>query len=209
MSAVEASLLAGVGVGLSIAIPFGPTSLYLIERTLSDGVRTGIATGLGVATVHVLYSMGAVFFGVALVADTGHAALLTLMSGLVLAYFSVRVWNMEFSGRRNRPSPLGLTRTYFGAVGFGFLNPLTPALCGAAVIAANSGLGTPGSLLIPGIFAGSVGWWITLSVTVSLFRKRLDARWLALLNRTAGLFLAAFALAMVFRSVNGLALAAM
>ncbi len=209
MSVVEASLLAGVGAGLSIAIPFGPTSLYLIERTLSHGARTGIATGLGVATVHVLYSMAAVVFGLAPVADTGHAALLTLVSGLVLAYFSVRVWNMEFSGERDRPSPLGLTRTYFGAVGFGFLNPLTPALCGAAVIAANSSLGTRGSLLIPGIFAGSVGWWITLSVAVSLFRQRVDARWLTVANRTAGLFLAAVALAMVFRSVNGLALAAM
>lgn len=209
MSVLEASLIAGVGAGLSIAVPFGPTSLYLIERTLSDGVRTGIATGFGVATVHVLYSMAAVAFGVASVADAGFAALLTLISGLVLAYFAVRVWNMEFQGRGERPSPLGLARTYLGAIGFGFLNPLTPVLCGSAVIAASSSLGASVGLLIPGIFAGSVGWWIALSVTVSLFRQRLDLRWLTLANRIAGLFLAVVALAMVFRSVNGLALAAM
>lgn len=155
-----ASLLAGAGAGLSIAMPFGPTSMLLVERTLADGLKTGVASGLAIATVHLTYATAALWGGLALFSRPENASLLSLASGLLLLYFACRLWRREpvprFAGVPN-PAPLASTgragnelhnawmppagmlpkfaASYCGALGFGFLNPLTPALCAAALTA--------------------------------------------------------------------------
>ncbi|KQT79632.1 hypothetical protein ASG51_02970 [Methylobacterium sp. Leaf465] len=53
VSVIATALPAGASRGLSIAAPIGPTSLLCIRRTLAGALPTGLATGLGVATVHL------------------------------------------------------------------------------------------------------------------------------------------------------------
>ena len=48
-----ATLIAGVGVGLTVAAPVGPMGILCIQRTLTSGAAAGLATGLGAATVHL------------------------------------------------------------------------------------------------------------------------------------------------------------
>ena len=42
--------LRGMAIGLSIAAPVGPIGVLCIRRSLTDGWRVGLATGLGAAT---------------------------------------------------------------------------------------------------------------------------------------------------------------
>ena len=49
------SLLAGLMVGFAIAVPIGPMGLLCIQRTLVFGMKVGVSTGLGAATVNVAY----------------------------------------------------------------------------------------------------------------------------------------------------------
>ena len=57
-----ALLCTGLLAGLSIAVPVGPMSLLCIQRTLASGMRVGLCTGLGAATVNVAYA-AVVLFG--------------------------------------------------------------------------------------------------------------------------------------------------
>ncbi len=201
MTVVTAAVMAGAAAGLSIAIPFGPTSFYLIERTLADGVRTGMVTGLGVATVHVAYSAIALTFGLISYGGAHGTALMTVFSGLIMAFFAFRVWKRHLVSTGVRSRLPGLKRAYFDAVAFGLLNPVTPALCAAAVTAM-AGAASPGSLVVLGVFVGSLMWWSGLSLAVSAMRQNISARILRHANRAAGILLAFLAMSMLFRGAQ-------
>ncbi len=55
MMASHVSLSAGLVIGFSVAAPIGPMGLLCIQRTLTSGMRVGVCTGLGAATVNVVY----------------------------------------------------------------------------------------------------------------------------------------------------------
>lgn len=200
-----ACLLAGIGAGLSIAMPFGPTSMMCVERTLADGMRAGMATGLGVATVHLSYSTLALLGGMTLMNKPEHASLLTFAAGLLLLYFAARLWRRELVVATPNGVPASFARAYCGAVCFAFINPVTPALCAASLTAFASQIAAPGGLLPIGVFAGSFAWWLTLSIGISRLRQRLNLGTLALANRGAGILLAILGLSMLATSFAGLA----
>jgi threonine/homoserine/homoserine lactone efflux protein len=200
-----ACFLAGAGAGLSIAVPFGPTSMMCVERTLADGARAGMATGLGVATVHLTYSTLALLGGMSLNSPES-ASLMTFAAGLLLLYFAARLWRRELLVATPGGVPPSVARAYCGGICFGFLNPVTPVLCAAALTAFASQIAAPGGLLPIGVFAGSFAWWFTLSIGVSVLRQRLNLRTLALANRGAGILLAILGLSMLVKSFEGLSI---
>ena len=199
-----ACFLAGAGAGFSIAAPFGPTSMMCVERTLTDGMRSGIVAGLGVATVHLTYSTLALLGGMKLLSRPESASLLTFAAGLVLLYFASRLWRREPVMGSALNIPQGVGRAYCGAICFGFLNPITPALCVATLTAFSSQIASPGGLLPVGVFLGSFTWWVILCIVISQLRLRLNFGALVLANRAAALLLAAFGVSMLIRSFAGL-----
>ncbi|WP_198381536.1 LysE family transporter [Roseomonas sp. KE2513] len=204
MSAVISSLLLGAGVGLSIAAPIGPSSLLCIERTLTTGIARGIATGCGVATVHLFYGTLAVAGGIGLAQRWLCMELVPITSGLVLLLFAIRVLRRSAIKAVAPAAPCSLLSSYCGAVGLGFLNPATPLLFAAAApLLLGRGAVASAPLLIAGVFVGSLGWWCVLSGGISLLRDRVTARILGLMNRVAGLALAGVAVTIIVRSWSG------
>ena len=204
MTAIAAAVMAGAAAGLSIAIPFGPTSLYLIERTLCDGARAGVVTGLGVATVHVAYSCAALALGIFTYGGAHGAALMTMLSGLVLTYFALRTWRRQLLPIEVPILQSDFRKMYFDAIAFGSLNPLTPALC-AAALTAMSGAVAPGGGVIFGVFIGSLIWWSALTMAVSAMRQTIGPGTLRFANRLASILLAGLAISMLFRGAHDLA----
>ena len=49
-------MLKGVAIGFAIAAPVGPIGVLCIRRSLAEGRRIGLATGLGAATADAAYS---------------------------------------------------------------------------------------------------------------------------------------------------------
>jgi len=84
----------------------------------------------------------------------------------------------------------------------GFLLTLTNTMTVISFVAIFTGLGVAtggvdyasASLLVLGVFSGSVLWWAVLSGTVSLFRRRFDLNWLRWMNRVSGSVIAGFGL---------------
>jgi threonine/homoserine/homoserine lactone efflux protein len=178
--------------------------MMCVERTLADGMRAGMATGLGVATVHLTYSTVALLGGMTLMSSPGSANLMTFAAGLLLLYFAARLWRRELVAATPGGIPPSFARNYCGAICFGFLNPVTPVLCAATLTAFASQIAAPGGLLPVGVFAGSLAWWFTLSIGISLLRPRLNLATLALANRGAGILLAILGLSMLVKSFDGL-----
>lgn len=204
MSAIAASMLAGAGIGLTIAAPIGPTSMLCIQRTLATGLLAGLSTGFGVATVHLSYGILAAGWGTAFAAACSDAALLSLASGLVLLAFSVRVLRHVPVPGTGGEARRTFASAYCEAVGFGFLNPLTPILFAATMPSVLGHVATPVPALVVGIFLGSLGWWIALSTAVSLLRRRVTFRSLNLANKVAGLLIAVLALGMLGKGAASL-----
>ncbi len=189
-----ATFLAGAGVGLAVAVPIGPMGVLCIQRTLAFGLAAGLATGLAAATVQVTYGLVAVLgFSPTLTVLVGTGVnLLSIVSALLLFWFAYRIMRREVTvGGATSGGALHLTRSYRDALTFGFANPLTIVLFFAAFPALTSAQDLRDApLLVGGVFAGVVGWYVALSTTVALLRGRLPARALNLINQAAGVTLA-------------------
>ena len=83
--------LRGAAFGFVIAAAVGPISLLCIRRTLADGARVGLASGLGVATADAAYGAIAAF-GISAISDilVGERQVLAIAGGLALVYLGVR-----------------------------------------------------------------------------------------------------------------------
>ena len=73
----------GILIGVAVAAPVGPIGLLCIQRTLQDGLPTGLATGLGAALADGIFGAIAAF-GLASISDSliAHQDPLRIIGGL-------------------------------------------------------------------------------------------------------------------------------
>ena len=194
-----AFLYAGLLVGFSIAVPIGPMGLLCIQRTLASGMRVGVSTGLGGATINVVYG-AAILFGLGRMPAwmAGGGRVLGAVGGLFLLWSAARTLLRKpvatGSAGEVAPSPL---EAYGSAVVFNATNPLSPILI-AALLAPIIGLYSfsleNAVILLVGIFAAAMTWWICLTGGIALLRSRLNLKALLYVNRAAGMLLTAYGL---------------
>lgn len=193
-----AALFKGVAVGLAIAAPVGPIGLLCIRRTLSDGRRYGLASGLGAATADAGYGVIA-GFGLAFVAGflAAQRFWLSLGGGVFLCYLAVRTALARPASRAAGLGPGTLRGAYFSTLLLTLANPMT--IMSFTAVFAGLGLGTRpaygiAAALVAGIFLGSALWWLVLSTATSLLRSRLSVNWLRAVNWVSAALLLAFGL---------------
>jgi threonine/homoserine/homoserine lactone efflux protein len=196
--------LRGLAAGLIIAAPVGPVNLLCIRRTLEKGWRSGMLSGLGAALADTLY--GAIAgFGLSLVIHflIREEFWIRLIGGIFLigigvAYYrrpprSLEASREDSSAHSEIVSTLLLTAT----------NPTT-VLSFLAVLA-TLGLGRQRplwqtSLLVGGIFWGSMTWWTILASSATLLRGRINDRTMRWMNRAGGIAIGGFGLINVLLS---------
>jgi len=200
-------LLRGLIMGFSIAAPVGPIGVLCIRRTLAEGQRAGLFTGLGAATAVAIYGciadFGLFFISSILIAQE---IWLRLAGGLFLCYLGVRTFTAIPAEHFSKVKRYDLIGAYVSTFVLTLTNPMTVI----SFVAIFAGLGVPSgggnyasaSLLVLGVFFGSVLWWAVLSSTVSLFRRRFDASWLRWVNRISGLVIFGFGLVALLSLVS-------
>lgn len=194
----------GLAVGLIIAAPIGPVNVLCIQRTIEKGWKSGILSGLGAALVDTGY--GAIAgFSISLVIQFLIREELwirliggVLLMGIGVAYYckpprSLKAVKDDSSANSDFASTVLLTAT----------NPTT-VLSFLAVLA-TLGLGRQRpiwqtSLLVAGIFCGSMMWWTILVGGVSLLRDKITDRTMRWMNRIAGIAIGGFGLVNVLLS---------
>lgn len=188
-------LIRGVIAGLIIAAPVGPVNVLCMHRTILNGWRAGVISGLGSASADVIY--GAVAgFSITFVINFLEKELfwIRLVGGLLL--MAIGVWYF-FKSPGSLASKEGedVAATFRDTFFLTLTNPTT-VLSFLAVLAA---LGMAQHrhwwltlFMVAGIFTGSMLWWIILASIMSRLRDRFNDRSLVWMNRIAGIAIGAF-----------------
>jgi threonine/homoserine/homoserine lactone efflux protein len=191
-------LLKGFAIGFAIAAPVGPIGVLCIRRSLAEGRRVGLATGLGAATADAAYGCVAAF---GLTAVSGflveNRAWLGLAGGAFLCYLGVRTFVSKPAENAAGVREGGLLSAYSSTLFLTLTNPMT-ILSFAAVFASLGLAASPdyfnaGSLVV-GVFSGSAFWWLLLSSGVALLRSRITPQWMQAVNRASGCVILGFGL---------------
>ena len=196
----------GFVLGFTIAAAVGPISLLVIRRTLAEGRRVGLVSGLGVATADATYGAIAAF-GLAAVTDAlvNARAMLGLVGGfflLWLAWTTARAAPTEVAAPA-APRRAGLAGAYLSILALTLANPMT-ILSFAALVA---GLGVTSvatgdaTLVVAGVLLGSSAWWIVLTSLVDALRTRVTPAWILRINLASGVIIGAFAVVAIASAV--------
>jgi threonine/homoserine/homoserine lactone efflux protein len=199
--------LKAAGFGIAVAAPVGPMSLLCMRRSLMQGWRYGLATGVGIAIGDGAYALVAAL-GLAGISRfmLTHERTLHLAAGLFLFYLGARTLFAKASGdtaeTQRAPSwPAALS----SAILLTLTNPPTIIMFAAifTALAPRSGF-APGTALltVAGVFAGSLLWWCGLVAAVSAFRHMIGAAVRRWIDRIAGVVLGAFGIAEVRTAVS-------
>lgn len=189
----------GLGIGLAIAAPVGPVNLIILNRVVRRGFWSGIAAGGGAVFADTLFAAVAAF-GITAISTfiEGHIAAFRIAGGLLLLLFGVKVYRTrpsEAVGRVAKSSTLNLVGAAVSCFALTISNPAT--MFGLAAIF--GGLGPVGAepedwaatgILVAGVAAGSLLWWLLLAGAVTWLRDRITPVWLQVINAVTGGLLA-------------------
>jgi threonine/homoserine/homoserine lactone efflux protein len=196
-------LLTGIALGFSIAAPVGPIGVLCIRRTLAEGRRFGLVSGLGAATADAIY--GAIAgFGLTFVSTflVNQQDWLRAAGGLFLCYLGIRTFLSKAASQAAEAPQRNLWAAYGSTFFLTLTNPMT-ILSFAAIFAGFDLAGKNSSYasaaaLVGGVFLGSALWWLSLSTGIGLLRKKFSPGGLVWINRLSGAIITIFGLLALF-----------
>lgn len=192
----------GIIIGIALAAPVGPIAFVCIQRSLAHGRLHGISSGLGIATADAFYA-AVTAFGLALISEF----LLTrqwffrLFGGIALIAVGLRIFFAAPHDATTDTANESYLTDYTTMLAFTLANPLTILfftiiIPGFGVVISGSTWVTP-AIFVIGVFLGEVAWWVFLCGTLGSMRSYLTRERLHLINRLAGLVIAAFGVILI------------
>ena len=190
--------LRGFVLGFTIAAAVGPISLLVIRRTLAEGQRYGLVSGMGVATADATYGAIAAF-GLSAITDVlvNARQVLGLVGGVFLVWLAWRtIRSTPIEAATVTTARRGYVGAYLSILGLTFANPMTILSFGAlfAGLGVTSGATGDAALVVLGVLLGSTTWWIVLTTAVATLRGRITPGWLHRINVVSGIIIGAFAI---------------
>lgn len=187
--------LSGLLVGFLVALPVGAIAIICINRTLEYGKISGYFSGLGAATADLIYGLIAIY---SLTAISGQVLVnqpvLRLAGGLCIIFIGARM----MIGKKSSSETVIVTHeTNIKDFISTFLITLSNPITMIAFVAALSNINYlfqeinffHSSILVLGIFSGSMLWWVIL-VNISLsFKKYLSNLFVRRINIISGLII--------------------
>ncbi|TCT40878.1 LysE family translocator [Martelella mediterranea] len=195
-------LLKSVLVGMAIAAPVGPIGALCINRSLTRGFVSGVAGGLGTALADASYgALAALGFAAFSAALAKISTPLALFGGAFLIFLGWR--EMRKTGAASVQETAGrgdLIRTLLTTYVLTITNPAT--ILSFVAIFAGFGLADASGnqalvVVVLGVFAGSLLWWVFLSGLVAIIRHRLPVEFAHWVARISGGILIGFGLVAV------------
>ena len=190
----------GLIIGFAIAAPVGPIGVLCIQRSLHDGFKIGLMTGLGAALADGTYGLIA-GLGITSLSSLliNHQFWIRLIGGLFLLYLGIKLFftspQEKSAGNSDRSSWHALGTTYLLTI----TNPAT--ILSFLAIFAGFGLSQTSSdytqaiILVLGITLGSAIWWLLLSCGVAfILHHRLSPSIMRNINRISGLIILSFSI---------------
>ncbi len=188
--------LRGLAAGFMIAAPIGPVNVLCIQRVLEKGWKAGLASGLGAAAVDTFYG-GIAGFSISLVIQflLREESRIRFIGGILLIGIGVVYYFKRPGTLRAGKSNSASHSDFVTAVLLTATNPTT--ILSFLAVLTMLGLGSQRplwqtSLLVGGIFLGSMTWWLILSGGTNMLRDKVTDKTLLWLNRAGGLAIGIF-----------------
>jgi threonine/homoserine/homoserine lactone efflux protein len=200
--------LNGLAIGFSLAVPVGPVGVLCIRRTLTQGGRKGLIVGLSAASADMVYGLVAAF-GVTLISNfiTAQQQWIRLFGGILLLGLGYRTFHSHPTTEKVEDSFNGHTRAFISSFFLTLTNPMT--MFAFAAVFAGIGLERilgdhwSASLLVAGIFLGSLSWFSLLTLLTYIFKEKITTRGLILVNKIAGGLLTLFGFVALWTGLTG------
>ncbi|MBR1125419.1 LysE family transporter [Bradyrhizobium lablabi] len=209
MTSFIAHLLPAMALGLCVAIPFGPIGLMCVQRTLTSGIWFGVASGMGAATAHGMFSGLAIVSGTVLTQIT--LALhtpLRIIGGIALVLMGLRTILVS-AGAANGATCTDATcgdllSAYTTTLLIAAANPMTilPYLGVTSALDIGNPLIMDRALATPiGVMFGSASWYFFLVLSTNTMLRSLQKAVLDWFNRLTGILLMALGASLCTRIV--------
>jgi len=194
----------GLAAGLIIAAPVGPVNLLCVRRALEKGWKSGLVSGLGAAFADTMYGAIAAF-GISLVIQflIREQFWIRMIGGMFLMGIGVLYYRKKPHALDHDENSSAANSDLVSTFLLNVTNPTT-VLSFLAVLA-TLGVGLQRSLwqtsiLVIGIFCGSMTWWTVLVTAASRFRGRVTDGAMRAMNHVAGIAISGFGIANVLLS---------
>jgi len=219
------ALALGFLVGFPIAVSPGPIFFLVLQRTLARGWRSGLVSGLGVATGDATYAALAAF-GVAAVTTflIAERRWIGLVGGFGITLIGLQALrsphpgpppragegNRQLAGEgdvgKGGERDVRAGRDYFSMVALTLSNPSTilsfTAVFAGLGIHVASGWG-PALALVVGVWLGSAVWWILVTGVASRLRERLTPSIIRGFGFVSGIALVGFGVVAIGAALRG------
>lgn len=201
-------IIKGVIIGVCASAPLGPIAILVIQKSISEGHRSGFITGLGACLVDTLYSIIAIF-ALAFVQEflMTHENFINIAGGLVMAGVGI---HLTFSNPFKKPKQ-HKARKRFSAGDFlqaffmGLSNP--GAILVIFALFAFFGIADDGPTswnvapIILAVSAGSALFWWGVTWLLSKFKDKLNLKNILWLNRVTGIIIIIIGLVLFFQGL--------
>ncbi len=162
------SLLTGILIGLSLAVPPGPVNAVIAAESVKKSYVNGIKVGLGALTADATFLVIALI-GVAVLFNNDTVKMVvSLVGGLILAYMALGILR-DFRKPIKEGGKEDIKNYYLTGVAIGFTNPaaiLWWITAGAALIASTDISG------ILGFFIGVILWVTSFSLALHYAKSK-------------------------------------
>jgi len=185
----------GIVAGFIIAAPVGPVGILCVQRTLSHGLKMGLAAGAGGAVADTIFGAVAAF-GLTFIADLliRHETWMRLGGGVLLLTLGLYGCFKRVNLATAAPSVRGAAGDCVSAFILTITNPITiltfsPVFLAVGAVVAKNDAPAAWTLIL-GVFAGSCLWWVVLCLLAEAFRRRINSARMVIIHRvSAGLIL--------------------
>lgn len=190
------SLIAGMAIGLSLAVPPGPINALIAAESVKRSYASGVRLGMGAMTADAIF-LFITLIGIS-VLFTGDLVkmIVSAAGGVILAYMAIgilRGFNKPLEENKNEVS-----RPYWTGLTVGLTNPaqiLWWLTAGAALITNFNSEG------VVGFFIGIALWVSSFSITLHFARKK--AEWLyPAITLVSGIVLLFFGLLLAYSAIQ-------
>ena len=187
-------IVKSIAVGFVIAVPTGPVGALCVRRSLAEGRRAGLLSGLGSALGDAFYVTVAEF-GISTVSSFIasqrqwlHLAGCILVVCLGVSIIAKAKLSAISAGKRGERS-----RTFVPALLLSLLNPTIllslTALLASLGLAADKGDYASAAIVVAAVFTGSALWWLMVTSILDRMRGKLTEIHLTGLNRLTGVII--------------------
>lgn len=190
-------LIKGIVIGLIFGVPAGAVGAMTVQRTMEYGPRTGILTGIGSSAADCLYA-GVGAFGLTFVTDflLNHQKAINFAGGGFLLLLGLRLLGKKNSVMKESKKA-GISGTFLSSFVVGITNPaaILTFLFAFSYFGLSGNMGVVnGSLLVLGVFLGTLCWWVILAALTEKLKGRFSEHILNHMNKVFGIILSLFGL---------------